>query len=62
MSKYAGCGAVIKKDKHSGTNTNGKPCVIEGWDASAKKYKVDFGNGFCGWYKLKELIIDKEQL
>lgn len=58
MSKYQNCGVTINKGKHSGINTNGKSAIVECWDSKAKKYKVDFGNGFCGWYKRSELIFD----
>ena len=48
-------GATVDKE---GALTHGEPCVVESWDESAKKYKVLFDNGFCGWYKSLELIID----
>jgi hypothetical protein len=59
MSKFAGKGAIINKPNSNGINTHGMPCVVECWDANAHKYKVDFGNGFVGWYKKSELKIEK---
>ena len=58
MSKYAGKCAVVEKGDHNGINTNGLCCTIVRWNASYKKYEVDFENGWCGWYKLSELKID----
>ena len=58
MSKFRGVGATINKAPDGSINTNGKACVINHWDSFLGKYKVDFGNGFCGWYKRSELIID----
>lgn len=57
MSKYAGRGATVIKD----CITVGKACVIECWDADAKKYKVLFGSCYSGWYKRNELKIDAKQ-
>jgi len=57
MSKYAGKGATVNKPD---ALTHGKPCVVERWDPAAKKYEVSFDSPWCGWYKLKELMIDVE--
>ncbi len=58
MSKYTGMSVTIKSRETNGIDTNGKTGVIEHWDNFLGKYKVDFGNGFCGWYKRSELIFN----
>ena len=58
MSKYVGVGVTIKKSADGGINTSGKAGVVEHWDSFLGKYKVDFGNGFCGWYKRSQLEFD----
>lgn len=58
MSKYIGVGVTIKNLEKSGINTSGLTGVVEHWDGFLGKYKVDFGNGFCGWYKRSELFFD----
>ncbi len=58
MSKYIGVGVTIKSRKTGGIDTSGSSGVIEHWDGFLGKYKVDFGNGFCGWYKRSELVFD----
>ncbi len=60
MSKFIGRGATVKTHKKNCINTSGMSCVVEEWDKSIGKYKVDFGNGFCGWYKRSELEFDSE--
>ena len=61
MSKYIGCGASIKKIEEGTINTLGKCCTILEWDKKLGKYKVDFHDGFVGWYKRSQLGFDKEQ-
>ena len=56
MSKYIGKGAIINKPE---VITHGKHCVIRYYSQDKKKYSVDFDMGWIGWYKLKELKIDK---
>lgn len=58
MSKYIGKGATIKRSSSGGIDTSGESCVIVAWNKDIRKYEVDFGNGFCGWYKRAQLIID----
>jgi hypothetical protein len=54
MSELENKGAVIKE--------NGRHCVVLFFDAQACKYKVDFRNGFVGWYHKCELIMDDDSL
>jgi hypothetical protein len=61
MSKYINHGATIKKPHCTLKGIHGKHVVIEEWDNDIRKYKVDFGNGFCGWYKRSELKLDKNK-
>lgn len=61
MSKYIGSGATINKPKSGAINTHGKHCVIVAWEKDKGKYQVDFGDGWVGWYKRSELILDKDK-
>ena len=56
MSKYIGRGARVIADGL----TNGRSCVIEAYDSTIGKYEVSFDGSWCGWYRLRELNIDKE--
>jgi hypothetical protein len=58
MSKYISYGVTIN---NKNAITNGKSGFIDSWDNKAKKYKVIFDQGWCGWYKKSELIIDKQK-
>jgi len=55
MSEYIGRKARVVKDGM----TKGKRCVIEAYDKKISKYEVSFDGTWCGWYRLRELNIDK---
>jgi len=55
MSKFKGKGAVVNNPS---ALTHGRPCVIEKYERTIKKYEVSFDGSWCGWYKLKELTLD----
>jgi hypothetical protein len=51
-SKFEGMDVVINM---KGNIVDGAFGTIEHWDNKIRKYKVDFHNGFCGWFKRSEL-------
>ena len=52
--KYIGKGATVNKE----CITKGKPCIIDSWNPTLKKYRVDFGDGAIGFYTKNELTLD----
>ena len=57
MIKFKGTPVKINK---LGSLAHGKNGKIYDWDSKIKKYEVTFHGGWCGWFKLKELIFNKK--
>lgn len=56
-SKHVGCDVLITRVQKGCVDTSGKWAVVLEWDKEIGKYKVDFENGFVGWYKRSELLF-----
>lgn len=41
-----------------GTWTHGKPCIIGEYYEASNKYRVDFDEGWQGWYRRENLVVD----
>lgn len=60
IADMIGCTVEITYVGNGGMNTKGKRGVIDSWDGEIEKYKIDFGNGWCGSYRTDQFKVIEE--